>query len=135
VLVEESKLLDAEGLRGLYDFIYVPIDLASRASFGYAFVNASSHGAALKFMAQLDGATSSCGEPLSTCWSEPHQGLEVHIARYRNSPLLHHTVPDDVQPMVFCDGVRQPFPEPTKNIKAPRISLRRRARHLCPEQE
>merc|ERR1712217_823433 len=40
------ELLDTHGFRGLYDFIYVPIDFKRRAGLGYAFVNMSTPQAA-----------------------------------------------------------------------------------------
>merc|ERR1712187_1092030 len=54
------------------------------------------------------------------CWSEPLQGLETHCDRYRNSPVMHELVPDEFRPVLFDQGVRIPFPAPTKRIRPPR---------------
>jgi len=53
-------------------------------------------------------------------WGEAHQGLSAHIERYRNSPLMHESVPDEYRPILLCGGRRVPFPAPTKRIKPPR---------------
>jgi hypothetical protein len=50
-------------------------------------------------------------------WSNPNQGLAVHIDRYRNSNIMHEMVPDDFKPVLFQGGVRVPFPAPTRAIK------------------
>ncbi|CAE7939289.1 unnamed protein product, partial [Symbiodinium sp. KB8] len=52
-------------------------------------------------------------------WSGPHQGFKAHVERYRNSPVMHRSVPDAYKPIIFQDGVRQNFPRPTRKIKAP----------------
>lgn len=57
----------------------------------------------------------------SVNWSHPYQGLESHIERYRNSPVMHEDVPDDYKPMVFHNAERIPFPPPTKKLKVPRM--------------
>jgi hypothetical protein len=122
-----SQLLDSRGFSGAYDFIYAPIDLASQLCFGYAFVNAVCPMEAERMRAALDGLEGWSAEgSVFVCWSGEHQGLAVHLERYRNSPLLHPSVPSEVQPMYFRNGVRQPFPAPTRKIKAPRV--RRAAR-------
>merc|ERR1712190_490322 len=53
--------------------------------------------------------------------SEALQGLEEQIERYRNSPLMHPSVPDELRPAVYSRGLRVRFPEPTVPIKAPRV--------------
>merc|ERR1711988_700022 len=53
----------------------------------------------------------------STC-----QGLDANVERYRNSPLMHHSVPEECKPAVYdYTGVEAVFPEPTKSIPKPRI--------------
>ena len=47
------------------------------------------------------------------------RGLEAHVERYRNSPVMHRSVPDQYKPVIFKDGVRKPFPRATKKVKAP----------------
>jgi phosphatidylglycerophosphate synthase len=50
-----------------------------------------------------------------------HKGLGAHIERYRNSPVMHESVPDEYKPAMYTRGVRVPFPPPTKNLRMPRI--------------
>mmetsp|Transcript_41204 Transcript_41204/g.123149 ORF Transcript_41204/g.123149 Transcript_41204/m.123149 type:complete len:97 (-) Transcript_41204:455-745(-) len=52
-------------------------------------------------------------------WSVLHQGLKAHIKRYRNSPLMHESVPDEYKPVLLSGGVRVSFPPPTKELAAP----------------
>lgn len=119
------EMLDAARLFGKYDFVYAPTDFKSHSSFGYCFVNFTSHKAAVLAMDMLDGWTcetwSEHKEELEVCWSEPHQGLNVHIKRYQNSPVMHPSVPDQYRPQIFKNGLEQPFPAPTRSIKLPRL--------------
>jgi hypothetical protein len=117
-------LIDSEGFAKLYDFIYLPIDFKSRASLGYAFVNMTNHEAAKCFRDTFDGFSNWILPSRKVCgvnWSGPHQGLEAHIERYRNSPVMHEAVPDIYKPALFMDGQRAVFPPPTKKLRAPRI--------------
>jgi hypothetical protein len=57
----------------------------------------------------------------SVNWSHPYQGIDAHIERYRNSPVMHEDVPDEYKPMVFENGERIAFPPPIKKLKVPRM--------------
>lgn len=61
---------------------------------------------------------------LDATWSSAHQGFESHVDRYRNSPVMHESVPDELKPAIFANGERVSFPSPTKKIRAPRIRQR-----------
>uniref|UniRef100_A0A7S4QCN2 Mei2-like C-terminal RNA recognition motif domain-containing protein n=1 Tax=Alexandrium monilatum TaxID=311494 RepID=A0A7S4QCN2_9DINO len=117
-------LVDSEGFAGSYDFVYTPVDFTSRAGLGYAFIDFALPAVARRFWDRFDGY-SKWTEPNDKAgalnWSSPHQGLAAHVERYRNSPVMHATVPDEWKPAVFADGVRVAFPAPTKPIKAPKI--------------
>jgi len=118
------KLMDSEGFAGRYDFVYLPVDFKSRATLGYAFVNLTSHEAAASFMTVFRGYSNWVLPSRKVCsvdWSGPHQGLEAHVERYRNSPVMHEVVPDMYKPILFKDGVKVPFPPPTKKLREPRI--------------
>lgn len=106
------------GWKGLFDFVYMPMNLRGHGNFGYAFINFASHSLAAQVMRQMpnsepDGWTS----VWSTC-----QGLSANIERYRNSPLMHELVPKECKPAAYDHSGNQiPFPSPTKNIPKPRI--------------
>lgn len=116
-------LINTEGFAGLYDFINLPIDFQSKSSLGYAFVNLVSHEAANRFRMTFDGFSNWIIPSRKVCgvtWSGPHQGLEAHVDRYRNSPVMHESVPDMYKPAIFKDGQRIEFPAPTQKLRAPR---------------
>jgi hypothetical protein len=118
------SLLDSEGFSGQYDFVYLPIDFKSHASLGYAFVNLSTTEAAERCWKVFEGFNKWVVPSSKVCsvnWSTPFQGLDAHVERYRNSPVMHEHVPDEYKPMLFADGKRLLFPPPTKKIRAPRI--------------
>jgi len=121
-------LIDSEGFVGKYDFFYLPIDFRTHAALGYAFINLVSPEDAHVFFCCLDGFSRWSLPSYKVCqvaWSSPHQGFESHIARYRNSPLMHGAVPDLYRPVLLCDGLRISFPPPTKRVKAPRQGTER----------
>jgi len=113
-------LLDCQGFCGVYDFIYLPIDFNRLAGLGYAFVNCVSPATAEAMREQLQGFDQWCvssQKVCDVCWGDPLQGLEAHVERYRNSPVMHQSVPDEYKPAVFVNGIRSAFPSPTKRIR------------------
>mmetsp|Transcript_101253 Transcript_101253/g.325371 ORF Transcript_101253/g.325371 Transcript_101253/m.325371 type:complete len:702 (+) Transcript_101253:49-2154(+) len=118
------QLLDEQSFTNCYDFVYLPVDFKRKAGLGYAFINLVDHTQALRFKSHFKGfntwkvgSTKEC----VTEWGRPdQQGLDHHIFRYRNSPLMHSDVPDEFKAALFKDGLRIAFPKPTKKIKAPR---------------
>lgn len=117
-------MLNDEGFAGRYNFLYLPIDFKSRACLGYAFVNLVDAKSTAAFWATFDGFSKWMLPSRKVCtvsWSGPHQGLEAHVERYRNSPVMHPSVPDEYKPVIFEDGLRVVFPAPTKAPRAPRI--------------
>lgn len=118
------ELLDSHCFAGRYDFVYLPIDFKRRAGLGYAFINCVSAADAVAMKQQLHGFRRWRVASQKVCevrWGEPLQGLEAHIDRYRNSPVMHHTVPDEYKPAIFIDGAHSPFPAPTKRIRMPQV--------------
>ena len=116
-------MLDKEGFEGKYNFLYLPIDFRTRACMGYAFVNLVDPTYVPDFWAKFSGYSNWVVRSKKLCgvsWSEPHQGLESHVERYRNSPIMHESVPDDYRPIVLQNGVRVAFPEPSKSSRPPR---------------
>jgi hypothetical protein len=117
------SMLDAEGFAGCYNFIYAPTDFKTMTSFGYAFVAFRCHEEALRAKAHFQGYSTWSHLSDKACdvaWSGPVQGVEQHTERYRNSPVMHASVPDEYKPAVFVNGVRVAFPAPTRPIQPPR---------------
>jgi hypothetical protein len=121
-------LIDAAGFQCRYDFLYLPIDFRTHAALGYAFVNFLAESDAEKFHRHMDGFCRWALPSNKVCyvgWSQPHQGLDSNVQRYRNSPLMHPAVPDEYRPVIFLAGTRVPFPPPTKKVKPPRQGTER----------
>lgn len=118
------QMLDDEGFAAKYNFLYLPIDFHSRACLGYAFINLMEPALVPRFFAKFSGYSKWVLPSRKMCgvsWSGPHQGLMAHAERYRNSPVMHASVPDEYKPVVLQDGVRVAFPPPTKAPRAPRL--------------
>lgn len=121
------QLLNQEGFQMDYDFIYLPIKFVTNASFGYAFVNFTTVEAANRCSAHFEGFSAWGIEDDSVCTvsgDTTHHGQEAHVQLYRNSPVMHESVPDNGKPAVYHHGERVPFPSPTKNIRPPRPLFR-----------
>mmetsp|Transcript_27611 Transcript_27611/g.47949 ORF Transcript_27611/g.47949 Transcript_27611/m.47949 type:complete len:466 (+) Transcript_27611:69-1466(+) len=119
-----DKLLKSHGFEGLYDFLYLPWDFHRLAGLGYAFVNFETHEYAQWAIEHFQGFAEwgfASDKVCEVCWSSPHQGLQAHVERYRNSPVMHADVPEKYKPLLFINGHRTPFPPPTKKIRAPRM--------------
>lgn len=117
-------MLDAEGFNKVYSFVYLPTDFKNFAGFGYAFVNFATHEAAVRAKRHFQRYCKWSVPSQKVCevvWSGPVQGLANHTERYRNSPVMHDSVPDEYKPVVFVDGKRVKFPAPTKKIRPPRV--------------
>lgn len=117
------NLLNQEGFKGKFDFLYLPIDFRSKAGLGYAFVNLCDPSYVQQFWKTFDGFTKWVLPSSKVCqvsWSGPHQGQAAHVERYRSSPIMHSSVPDECKPIVLLDGERVDFPEALKKIRAPR---------------
>jgi len=117
-------LLEEKGFNGGYDLIYVPIDFETRACVGYGFVNFVNSAWALQFQACFQGFRNWGVQSEKTCdvaWSDSNQGFAEHVDKYRNSPVMHPSVPDEFRPVIFAFGLPVPFPPPTKRLHAPRL--------------
>lgn len=103
--------LDAAGLAGQYDFVYLPVSFETLATHGYGIVNFVSSHAAQILMKHY---------PHSVSFSDQRQGLEGHVANFQDSSLMHEGVPDQFKPLLFKNGRRIPFPSPTRPTRMPR---------------
>jgi hypothetical protein len=120
-----------EAFEGCYDFVYLPINFESGLGFGFAFINFSNPTDAERARQHFEGFTAwgvPCKESCETCWSDPYQGLAANIERYRNSPVMHESVPEEHKPLLFVGGRPASFPAPSRKIKAPRV-VRRSSPH------
>jgi len=116
-------MLQSEGFAEHVELIYVPMNLRKVSNFGYAFVSFDSAQITLQCKEKLQGFNT-WNEPsekkMEIEWSDL-QGLVANVERYRNSPIMHESVQDELKPAMFKRGVRIAFPEPTKYIRAPRL--------------
>lgn len=119
------ELLDAQNFAGCYDLVYLPIDFQTQVDLGYAFIDLISHDEAERFRRHFHGFSGWRVVSEKVCevsWSDALQGIQAHVDRYRNSPVLHDSVPDQFKPAIFNkEGERLPFPSPTKTIRPPRL--------------
>jgi hypothetical protein len=106
-------LLDKEGFERSYDLLYLPMDFEKKHSLGYALINLTSIDVAERCFARFSTY------PVTVAWSSSLQGLIPCVEKYRNSPIMHPTVEDELKPALFVEGIRAPFPRPTVDIPAP----------------
>jgi hypothetical protein len=105
------EMLDAAGFQGSYDFAYLPMDFKKGKVFGHAIVNFVANDCAEKANFHFAGA----GFLIE--WCDSHQGLDDLIQRYRNSPIMHPSMPEITKPIIFCNGLVAPFPSPTEEVQ------------------
>lgn len=119
-------LLDSHGFRGSYNLVYLPIDFATKVAVGYAFVSFTTRSDAERFKSTFNGFSdwvyAGSSKVCTVDWSNGADGLETHIERFRNCPIMHPSVPDSFRPLLFVHGERVAFPPPTKIIRKPRAS-------------
>merc|ERR1712039_141136 len=118
------QLLDEHGFACCYNFVYVPMDNKRKVGLGYAFVNMKKPVDAKRAFDKLAGFSEwkvpGSVKVLAVAWGNPLQGLEAHVERYRNSPIMHPDVAAELKPVLFENGVRVEFPAPTQPLRAPR---------------
>lgn len=126
---ELKELLDAQRFESQFDFLYVPMNLAEKINFGYAFVNFLTPEVADDARKHFHGFTDwpiSSEKPCEVQNGTAVHGRDAHVERYRNSPLMHESVPDEFRPAIYNGSERVAFPPPTRSIKAPRIKARKK---------
>merc|ERR1719384_1199996 len=99
-------LLARFGFGGKFDFLYVPLDWNTHEGLGYAFINLVSSTDADRLAEAMDGFSDWFTRSSKACkvTRSDIQGLAAHVARYRNSPLMHEVVPESYRPMLFAGG-------------------------------
>lgn len=100
-------MLDAAGFRGLYDFVYLPVDFKKGKVFGYAIVNFVTNTNAEQATLHFGGVDANIH------WSDSHQGFDELIQRYRDSPIMQSSMPEMYKPVVLSNGKPVPFPQST----------------------
>jgi len=121
------ELIDQKGFKDCYNLVYLPMDFKTKVGLGYAFVDLITNQDAHAFSKLFHGFSDWLMSSEKVCevtWSSL-QGIDAHVERYRNSPVMHESVPDDFRPVLLKDGERVPFPKPTKMVRAPRQWSRR----------
>jgi len=121
---------DARGFRGKYDFFYLPIDFQTDNNLGYAFINLATPMYAEHFRSTYQGLALAGDRSKKICAVAPAttQGRAANVEYYRNSNVM--SMEDKYQPLVFENGLRAPFPAPTKAVKPIRY---RESRGMGPE--
>lgn len=108
--------LDARGFTNTYDFFYLPIDFHTGNNVGYAFINFDSAATVARLKATYNGLQLSADSAKICEVSDAKgQGKLKNIDQYRNSSVMN--MEDRYQPIVLENGVRQPFPPPTRSLK------------------
>merc|ERR1712046_479279 len=109
--VTRNMLLDLLRTAGVFNriaFVYLPMNLRSSGNFSYAFVDFDCPKVAEQCKEMLEGFAgwSATNEmALEVVWSET-QGIDTHVQRYRDSPLMHSSLEDELKPALFRNGVR-----------------------------
>jgi len=113
-----TDLLQREGFATVVDFLYVPSDFKKGVCLSYAIVNFATNSDASSAMAHFQDFQVEDRE-LALEWSASHQGKGALVEKYRNSAVMHHSVPTVYKPLVFVGGKQVLFPPPTEPITPP----------------
>lgn len=115
-------ILNQEGFRASYDFVYLPLHFALQRNFGYAFINLVSSDEVRRFRRHFRGfgrwPVPRQNEAV-VGYSSTFQGREANVERYRNSRLMHSSVADELRPAIYHNGERVEFPERTRRSTIP----------------
>merc|ERR1712070_1241720 len=109
-----GNLLDSAGFNGRYRFVYLPMNFTSGGCLGYADALMNSPVDALELLQKLQGFQLQ-NAFIETSWcDDDRQDLEDLITRYRDSPVMHRSVPESHRPALFENGLQVKFPVPTR---------------------
>jgi len=121
------QLLDSESFAAQYEFVYMPANFKTMASFGIAFVSFREQAIAECARRHFHrfcwnfGATRAI---LEVEWSKG--GTETFVERFRDCPVMHNLVPREFKPLLLRDGLEVRFPAPRTNLQPPPEFRRRR---------
>lgn len=100
------------------------MDFDRRCNLGYAFLSLISHAEALRFKTAFHGFSAWPGHTSQKVaqvqWSVAGKDAEDYVARYRNSPVMHESIPDECRPLLLQGGVPVAFPAPTRPLVQPK---------------
>jgi RNA recognition motif-containing protein len=99
--------------------VYLPTNFRNMTVFGYAIVNFSAPADAEAALEKFRGMDVD-GQAMITEWSKSQQGYDDLVCRYRDSPVMHTSVPDKHKPIILAKGILQTFPPPTEPLQLPR---------------
>merc|ERR1719476_1158429 len=112
MLIED---LNARGFAGAYDFFYLPIDFSTTHSVGYAFINFISEAELARFKSVYVGLKLSEDSPkVCEICDAKVQGRVRNVEFYRNSTVMG--MEEQYHPVLLENGVRVPFPRPTRAL-------------------
>jgi len=122
-------LLDSQGFAGRVNFVYMPVNFGKMVAFNHAFVNLASPSDAQLIHAHFQGFSTwpvPCDKVCEVVWYDKEQGLDALVEKYKNSPVMHESIPDECKPIILIGQVRIPFPPPSENIKPPKSFMKNR---------
>jgi hypothetical protein len=114
--------------KGLFDWIYLPIDFKNKCNVGYAFINFRSTEVCQEFVESYNGvAVRKClpgfnSRKVVEVTPARVQGLEENVTRLRNSPVMAQLKDKpEWMPLLFDEsGQPETFPEPDFPLPAVR---------------
>jgi len=131
---EMIEMLDVCGYSPMYNFVYIPMDFKSGDLDGdgtdllnlqHAIVNFTSEDVAEVFMTTYQGSPESIFEEAGEVAYHKEQGLDFLVNKYRNSGVMHESMPASCRPLLFKNGDLVEFPPPTRKLKAPPAKKRK----------
>jgi len=110
--------LNLAGYRGLYDFLYLPVDLKDKSNLGYMFLNFRTPGACSRFRTEYNGVPAVDKFPgfnsSKVCAVSPAriQGCEQNVRRLQGSKMMEQLsqIPEGLPCLFDPDGMMVDFP-------------------------
>merc|ERR1719473_2122566 len=119
----QEVLDELSAYRGVLDFLYVPIDFKNECNLGYAFINFNRKDVGQRFYSACETLFPGA-DKVPFVQPARVEGLAANVNRFRNSSVMG-VLAEEYKPMLFENGVPQPFPGPSK--KPPPVGPRFRA--------